>query len=129
MKSQKKKTVWLLDDLTDAAIQQKLNQLSWYLCQFRRLVKISILHFSEIADVHKSCLGPNALRPRTQISSIMKYFFSVIELNGMHLHTAHVLQLLWRCRMENKELVIKVVKPDSPLGEDEYLLLRQKKRS
>lgn len=127
MKSQKKKTVWLLDNLTDETIQQKLDQLSLYLGNFRRLVKISILHLSEIVDVHKSCLGPNSLRPGTQISSVMKYFFSIIELNDMHLHTSHVLKLLWQCRMENKELIIKVVDPDRPLEKDEYLLLQQKR--
>lgn len=127
MKSQKKKTVWLLDNLTDKAMQHKLDQLSLYLTRFRKLLKMSILHLSEIADVHKSCLGLNSLRPGTQISSIMKYFFSIIELNGMHLHTSHILELLWQCRAENKELVIKVVDPDRPLEKDEYLLLRQKK--
>ena len=128
MKSQKENHVWLVDDLTNEAIQQKLDQLSLYLSSFRRLLKISILHFSEAVGVHKSCLAPNGLRPGTQISSIMKYFFSVLEMNGMHLHTSHILMLLWKCRMENKELIIKVVKPGQQLGEDEYLLLKQKKK-
>ena len=106
MKSLKENHVWLVDDLTNEAIQQKLDQLSLYLGSFRRLLKISILHFSEAVGVHKSCLAPNGLRPGAQISSIMKYFFSVLEMNGMHLPTSHLLMLLWNCRMENTDLII-----------------------
>lgn len=126
MKSQKKNHVWLVNDLTYEAIQQKLDQLILYLGRFRRLTEISNLHFSEAVGIHKSCL--NVLRPRTQVGSIMKYFFSVIEMNDMHLHTSHILMLLWKCRMENKELIIKVVEPGQQLKENEYLLLEQKKK-
>ena len=41
--------------------------------------------------------------------------------------TESLLDLIRQCRNERKELIIRIVDADKPLGKDEYMLLRQKK--
>lgn len=127
MRSQEKKQIWLLDDLTDKAIQQRLSMLSAMLSEFRVRLRISVQHLSELMDVHKSCFSSDSPRPDSKVSSTVKYLFAMLELNGMHLHTESLLDLIRQCRNERKELIIRIVDADKPLGKDEYMLLRQKK--
>lgn len=97
------------------------------LSEFRGRLKISIQHLSELLDLHKSCFSPDSPRPDSKVSSTLKYFFAMLELNGMRMHTESLPDLIRQCRKERKELIIRIVDADKPLGKDEYILLRQKK--
>ena len=111
MRSQEKKQIWLLDDLTDKAIQQRLSMLGAMLSEFRVRLRISVQHLSELMDVHKSCFSPDSPRPDSKVSSTVKYLFAMLELNGMHLHTESLLDLIRQCRNERKELIIRIAQP------------------